>query len=334
MLKVGINGFGRIGRSVFRVIMERGNAEVVGINDITDAKTLAHLLKFDSVYGRFNGTIEVKENSMVVNGKEIPVFSEKDPSKLPWKDVGADFVIESTGVFRSKDKAIAHIQAGAKKVIITAPAKGEIDATIVLGANDQDLKPEHDVISCASCTTNSIAPVVKVLHDNFRVKSGFLTTVHAYTNDQRILDLPHRDLRRARAAAMNTIPTTTGAAKAVALVIPELKGKLDGVALRVPVPVGSISDFVCVVEKETTVEEVNEVMKKATEGELKGIIEYNDELIVSGDIIGNPHSGIFDATLTHVIGNLVKVFSWYDNEYGYSNRVVDTMEKWAKLLGL
>lgn len=332
MAKVAVNGFGRIGRAVFREIFKRGSLDVVAINDITDAPTLAHLLKYDSVYGKFNGTIEVKENSLIVNGKEIKVFAERDPSNLPWKDLGVELVIESTGVFRNKEKASAHITAGAKKVIVTAPAKGEIDATIVLGVNDDELKPEHTVISCASCTTNSIAPVIKVLHEKFRVLNGFLTTVHAYTNDQRILDLPHRDLRRARAAAINTIPTTTGAAKAVALVIPELKGKLDGIALRVPVPVGSITDFVCNVEKETTVEEVNMVMKEAAENELKGILYYNDELVVSSDIVGNSHSAIFDATLTKVNGTLVKVFSWYDNEYGYSCRVVDTAERWAKML--
>ena len=332
MAKVAINGFGRIGRAVFREIFKRGSLDVVAINDITDTQTLAHLLKFDSVYGKFDGTVEVKENVLVVNGKEIKVFAEKDPSKLPWKELGVDLVIESTGVFRSKDKAEAHIAAGAKKVIITAPAKGEVDATIVLGVNDSDLKPEHTVISCASCTTNSIAPVVKVLHEKFKVLSGFLTTVHAYTNDQRILDLPHKDLRRARAAAINTIPTTTGAAKAVALVIPDLKGKLDGIALRVPVPVGSITDFVCVVEKETTVEEVNAAMKEAAENELKGILYYNDELVVSSDIVGNSHSAIFDSTLTKVNGTLVKVFSWYDNEYGYSCRVADTAERWVKML--
>jgi len=332
MTKVAINGFGRIGRAVFREIFRRGSLDVVAINDITDASTLAHLLKYDSVYGKFDGTIEVKENVLIVNGKEIKVFAEKDPAKLPWKDLGVDLIIESTGIFRNKEKASAHITAGAKKVIVTAPAKGEIDATIVLGVNDADLKPEHTVISCASCTTNSIAPVIKVLHEKFKVLNGFLTTVHAYTNDQRILDLPHKDLRRARAAAINSIPTTTGAAKAVALVIPELKGKLDGVAIRVPVPVGSITDFVCVVEKETTAEEVNAAMKEAAENELKGILYYNDELVVSSDIIGNPHSAIFDATLTKVNGTLVKVFSWYDNEYGYSCRVVDTAEKWSKML--
>jgi glyceraldehyde 3-phosphate dehydrogenase len=332
MVKVAINGFGRIGRNVFREIFKRGSLEVVAINDLTDAKTLAHLLKYDSVYGKFDGTVEVKENALVINGKEIKVFAEKDPANLPWKDLGVDIVVESTGVFRSKDKAGAHITAGAKKVIITAPAKGEVDATVVLGVNDSDLKAEHTVISCASCTTNSIAPVIKVLHEKFKVVSGFLTTVHAYTNDQRILDLPHKDLRRARAAAINSIPTTTGAAKAVALVIPDLKGKLDGVAIRVPVPVGSITDFVCVVEKATTAEEVNAAMKEAAENELKGILYYNDEEIVSSDIVGNPHSAIFDSTLTKVNGTLVKVFSWYDNEYGYSCRVVDTAERWAKML--
>ncbi|ACR80698.1 MULTISPECIES: type I glyceraldehyde-3-phosphate dehydrogenase [Kosmotoga] len=331
-MKVAINGFGRIGRLVFREMVKRGNFDVVAINDLTDAKTLAHLLKYDSVHGKFDGTVEAKDSAIVVNGKEIKIFAEKNPGNLPWKDLGVDIVIESTGVFRNKEKAMPHIEAGAKKVIITAPAKGEVDATVVLGVNDEVLKPEHQVISNASCTTNSIAPVIKVLHEKFKVLSGFLTTVHAYTNDQRILDLPHKDLRRARAAAANTIPTTTGAAKAVGVVIPELKGKLDGMAIRVPVPDGSITDLTVVVEKETTVDEVNAVMKEASETYLKGILGYNEEPIVSGDIVGTSFSGIFDATLTMVKGNLVKIASWYDNEYGYSCRVVDLVEKLEAML--
>ncbi|MBO8166592.1 MAG: type I glyceraldehyde-3-phosphate dehydrogenase [Thermotogae bacterium] len=330
-MKVAINGFGRIGRLVFREMIKRGDFEVVAINDLTDAKTLAHLLKYDSVHGKFNGTVESTNDTIVVNGKEIKVFAEKNPGNLPWKNLGVEIVIESTGVFRNKEKAMPHIEAGAKKVLITAPAKGDVDATVVLGVNEDILKPEHNVVSNASCTTNSIAPVIKVLNDNFKVVKGFLTTVHAYTNDQRILDLPHKDLRRARAAAANTIPTTTGAAKAVGVVIPELKGKLDGMAIRVPVPDGSITDLTVVVEKETTAEEVNAVMKEASETYLKGILGYNEEPIVSSDIVGSNYSGIFDATLTFVSGNLVKICSWYDNEYGYSCRVVDIAEKMANM---
>jgi len=312
-------------------MIKRGDFEVVAINDLTDAKTLAHLLKYDSVHGKFNGTVESTNDTIVVNGKEIKVFAEKNPGNLPWKNLGVEIVIESTGVFRNKEKAMPHIEAGAKKVLITAPAKGDVDATVVLGVNEDILKPEHNVVSNASCTTNSIAPVIKVLNDNFKVVKGFLTTVHAYTNDQRILDLPHKDLRRARAAAANTIPTTTGAAKAVGVVIPELKGKLDGMAIRVPVPDGSITDLTVVVEKETTAEEVNAVMKEASETYLKGILGYNEEPIVSSDIVGSNYSGIFDATLTFVSGNLVKICSWYDNEYGYSCRVVDIAEKMANM---
>ncbi|AKI98205.1 glyceraldehyde-3-phosphate dehydrogenase [Kosmotoga pacifica] len=312
-------------------MVKRGNFDIVAINDLTDAKTLAHLLKYDSVHGRFGGTVEAGENAIIVNGKEIKVFAEKNPGNLPWNDLGVDIVIESTGVFRNKEKAMPHIEAGAKKVLITAPAKGEVDATIVLGVNEDVLQPEHTVISNASCTTNSIAPVIKVLNDKFKVVKGFLTTVHAYTNDQRILDLPHRDLRRARAAAANTIPTTTGAAKAVGIVIPELKGRLDGMALRVPVPDGSITDLTVIVEKETTAEEVNAAMREASETYLKGILGYNEEPIVSSDIVGSTYSGIFDATLTFVNGNLIKVSAWYDNEYGYSCRVVDLTEKIASM---
>ncbi len=323
MSKIAINGFGRIGRLVLREMVSRGGYDVVAINDLTDAATLAHLLKFDSAHGRFKGSVEAKEGAIVVDGKEIKVFAEKNPANLPWKELGVEFVIESTGVFTSKEKAMPHIEAGAKKVLITAPAKGTVDATIVLGVNDEVLTPEMQIVSNASCTTNSIAPIIKVLNDNFKIVKGYLTTVHAYTNDQRILDLPHKDLRRARAAAANTIPTSTGAAKAVGLVIPELKGKLDGIAMRVPVVDGSITDLTMIVEKETTSAEVNAVIKRACENELKGIVEYSEEELVSSDIIGTKVSGILDSKLTSAMGNLVKVCAWYDNEYGYSCRVVD-----------
>ncbi|KUK03853.1 MAG: Glyceraldehyde-3-phosphate dehydrogenase [Thermotoga sp. 50_1627] len=333
-MRVAINGFGRIGRLVLREILKRKSSqiEVVAINDITDAATLAHLFKYDSVHKIYPGEVRAEADSIIIDGKAYKVFSEKDPAKLPWKDLGVDVVIESSGVFTDREKASLHLQAGAKKVVITAPAKGGEVTTIVIGCNEDKLTREHDIISCASCTTNSIAPIIKVLHEKFNIENGFLTTVHAYTNDQRVLDLPHKDLRRARAAALSTIPTTTGAAKAVALVVPELKGKLDGVALRVPVPDGSISDFVAIVSKETSIEEVNQVMKEACETRLKGIIAYNTDPIVSTDIIGTTYSGIFDATLTNVKGKLIKIFSWYDNEYGYSCRVVDTVELLAKLL--
>lgn len=331
MHKVAINGFGRIGRLVFREMVARGGFDIVAINDLTDAATLAHLLKYDSVHGRFKGTVQAKEGAIIVNGKEIKVFAEKSPANLPWKALGVELVIESTGVFTSKEKTMPHVEAGAKKVLITAPAKGAVDATIVLGVNDSELKPEMQIVSNASCTTNSIAPIIKVLNDNLKIVKGYLTTVHAYTNDQRILDLPHKDLRRARAAAANTIPTSTGAAKAVGLVIPELKGKLDGIAMRVPVTDGSITDLTVVVEKETTAEEVNALIKKAAENELKGIIEYSEEELVSSDIIGTTVSGVLDGKLTSAMGNLVKVCAWYDNEYGYSCRVVDLAEKMMKM---
>ncbi len=328
-MKVAINGFGRIGRLVFREMFEREGFDVVAINDLTDAKTLGHLLKYDTVHGRFPGKVNVEENALVTNGEKINVFAEKDPSKLPWKDLGVEIVIESTGVFTSKEKAMPHIEAGAKKVIITAPAKGNIDATIVPGVNDDELKPEHEVISCASCTTNSIAPVIKVLHEKFGIEKGFLTTIHAYTANQNVLDGPHKDLRRARACAANTIPTSTGAAKAVGLVMPEMKGRLDGMALRVPVPDGSITDLTVVVNKATNVDEVNSAMKEASENELKGILGYTEDPLVSSDIVGSTYSGIFDSGLTFVNEKVVKVCSWYDNEYGYSCRVVDLAERMA-----
>jgi len=331
MYKVAINGFGRIGRLVFREMVKRGDFDVVAINDLTDAATLAHLLKYDSVHGRFKGSVEAKDGAIVVNGKEVKVFAEKSPANLPWKNLGVELVIESTGVFRNREKTMPHIEAGAKKVLITAPAKGEVDATIVLGVNDDMLRPEMKIVSNASCTTNSIAPIIKILNDSFKIQKGYLTTVHAYTNDQRILDLPHSDLRRARAAAANTIPTSTGAAKAVGLVIPELKGKLDGIAMRVPVTDGSITDLTVVLEKDTTVEEVNALVKKAAENELKGIVEYTEEELVSSDIVGTTVSSVFDSKLTAVMGNLLKVCTWYDNEYGYSCRVVDLAEKMMKM---
>lgn len=332
-MKIAINGFGRIGRLVLRELIRRGSdVEVVAINDLDKAETLGYLFKYDSVHKTFNGEVEIKENSIVVNGKEIKVFAEKDPTNLPWAALGVDVVVESTGKFTERDGAMKHIQAGAKKVIITAPAKGE-DITVVFGCNEELLKPEHQIISCASCTTNSIASVVKVINDNFGIVTGYLVTVHSYTNDQRILDLPHKDLRRARAAAVNIIPTTTGAAKAVALVVPEVKGKLDGMALRVPTPDGSMSVLTAQVGKSTTTEEVNAKVKEATEGRLRGIIKYNTDQIVSTDIVGTTYAGVYDATLTKVMnGNLVTVYSWYDNEYGYTCRVVDTIEKVGTLL--
>lgn len=325
-IKVGINGFGRIGRSFLRIALENPDIEVVAVNDITDAKTLAHLFKYDSVFGVLEEEVKVKDDGFEVDGRYIKVLSIKEPGEIPWRDIGVDIVIESTGLFRSRDKASLHLKGGAKKVIISAPGRGEPpDITIVLGINEKDYNPEkHHVISNASCTTNCFAPVVKVIHENFTIKRGVMTTIHAYTNDQRILDLPHKDLRRARAAALSIIPTTTGAAKAIYLIFPELQGKLHAIATRVPVPDGSLVDFVCEVEKKTTKEEVNEKFKKAAEGELKGILEYCEEPIVSSDIIGNPHSAIFDSLLTEVVdGNLLKVVAWYDNEWGYSARLVE-----------
>lgn len=327
-VKVGINGFGRIGRLVFRAGVESNNIEFIAVNDLTDAKTLAHLLKYDSTQKIFPGTIEAKDSAIVVNGKEIKIFAERDPANLPWKDLDVKIIVESTGVFRKKDEIMKHIEAGAEKVILTVPAKDEIDATIVLGVNDSILTGNEKIISNASCTTNCIAPMVKVLNDNFGMEKGLMTTVHAYTSDQRLLDFPHKDLRRARSAALSIIPTTTGAAKVVGKIIPELDGKLDGMAMRVPVPVGSIIDFVATLKRDVTVDEVNSAMKQAAEGPMKGILEYCDEPIVSQDIVGNPHSCIFDPALTFVMGgNMVKVIGWYDNEWGYSMRVIDIIEK-------
>ncbi|TCO61771.1 type I glyceraldehyde-3-phosphate dehydrogenase [Caldanaerobacter subterraneus] len=324
-VRVGINGFGRIGRNVFRAALKKNaDLEFVAVNDLTDAKTLAHLLKYDSVLGKFEGEVSYTDDSLIVNGKEIKIFKETDPGKLPWGDLGVDIVIESTGRFTNKEDAIKHIHGGAKKVIITAPAKNE-DVTIVMGVNEHMYDPaNHHVISNASCTTNCLAPIAKVLNDKFRIKKGMMTTVHSYTNDQRILDLPHSDLRRARAAAVSIIPTTTGAAKAIHLVIPELKGKMNGFAMRVPTPNVSVVDLVVEVEIPTTVEEVNAAMKEASETYMKGILGYSEDPLVSVDYKGDDRSSIVDAPLTMVVeGTLVKVVSWYDNEWGYSNRVVD-----------
>jgi glyceraldehyde 3-phosphate dehydrogenase len=299
---------------------------------LTDAKTLAHLLKYDSVHGKFDGSVEAKDNAIVVNGKEIKISAERDPANLPWAALGVDIAVESTGIFRKREQVAKHLEAGAKKAILTVPAKDEIDATIVLGVNDDDLKPEHKIVSNASCTTNCLAPVAKVLNDTFGIKEGLMTTIHAYTNDQRILDLPHSDLRRSRAAAVSMIPTTTGAAKAVGKVIPELNGKLNGMAIRVPTPDGSVVDLVANTEKAVTVDAVNEAIKKAAEGSMKGILQYATDPLVSIDIVGNSHSSVFDSLATMVIGsNMVKIISWYDNEWGYSNRVVDLLVKMATL---
>ena len=328
-INIGINGFGRIGRLVFRRVLQQGGFNVVGINDITDAKTLAYLLKYDSVHGIFDGEVKAEENAIVVNGKKYRVTAEKDPSKLPWKELGADIIIEGTGIFTSREKLQPHITAGAKKVLLTAPAKDEIDATVVLGVNDSVLTGKEQFVSNASCTTNCLAPMVKVLNDSFGLEQGFMTTIHSYTNDQRLLDLPHKDLRRARAAAMSIIPTTTGAARTVGKVIPELKGKLDGFSLRVPTPDASITDFVAQLKRPATREQVNDAMKKAAAGPMKGILQYTEEELVSTDIIGNEHSCIFDSKLTMAMGNTVKIFGWYDNEWGFSCRVVDLLKKIA-----
>ncbi|BAD70728.1 MULTISPECIES: type I glyceraldehyde-3-phosphate dehydrogenase [Thermus] len=324
-MKVGINGFGRIGRQVFRILHERG-VEVALINDLTDNKTLAHLLKYDSTYGRFPGAVGYDEENLYVDGKAIRATAIKDPREIPWKQAGVGVVVESTGVFTDGEKARAHLEAGAKKVIITAPAKNE-DITVVLGVNHEQYDPaKHHILSNASCTTNSLAPVMKVLEEAFGVEKALMTTVHSYTNDQRLLDLPHKDLRRARAAALNIIPTTTGAAKATALVLPSLKGRFDGMALRVPTPTGSISDITALLKREVTAEEVNAALKAAAEGPLKGILAYTEDEIVLRDIVMDPHSSIVDGKLTKAIGNLVKVFAWYDNEWGYANRVADLVE--------
>jgi glyceraldehyde 3-phosphate dehydrogenase len=327
-VKVGINGFGRIGRNFYRAMLKKGSKiEVVGINDITDPATLAHLLKYDSVHGVLDAEVKATGDGIAINGREIRVTAERDPAALPWGELGASVVLESTGLFTDREKADKHLSAGAKKVIISAPAKGE-DITIVMGINDSLYDPmKHTVISNASCTTNSVVPMAHVLRESFGIINGFMTTIHAYTNDQNLLDLPHKDLRRGRAAAINIVPASTGAAKATSLAIPELKGKLDGTALRVPIPDGSITDLVVLVEKTATSADVNKAFAEAAGGKLKGIIQYTEDPIVSSDIVGNPHSCIFDSLQTMTNGNLVKVFGWYDNEWGYSNRLVDLIDK-------
>jgi glyceraldehyde 3-phosphate dehydrogenase len=322
-VRVGINGFGRIGRNFFRAARGNADVEVVAVNDLTDNRTLAHLLKYDSTFGRLDGEVSFDDTSISVDGKPIKASAERDPSQLGWGDLGVDIVIESTGRFTDRDNAALHLKAGARKVIISAPAKGE-DVTIVMGVNDDKYDPtSHDIISNASCTTNSVVPMAKVLLDAFGIERGFMTTVHAYTNDQVILDFPHKDLRRARSAARNVIPTTTGAAKAAGLAIPELKGKLDGISLRVPVEDGSLTDLAVVLGRDVTVDEVNDAFKQAADGPMRGIMRYCTDPIVSSDIVGDPHSCIIDALSTAANGNLVKAFGWYDNEWGYSNRLVD-----------
>ena len=334
--KVAINGFGRIGRAVARIIMEKdGDLDLVAINDLTDAKSLAHLFKYDTVMGKWGGTVEAKDGELVINGKSIKVLAVRNPAELPWKDMGVKVVMESTGIFRTAESPKGgyadHLKAGASKVMLSVPAKDDIDATIVLGVNDEKLTSEVKCVSNASCTTNCLAPLAKTLNDAFGIEQGVMTTIHAYTNDQNVADMIHSDLRRARAAAANIIPTTTGAAKAIGKVVPELEGKLDGFAIRVPIPVGSIVDLVVNVKKDVTVDSVNAAMKAAAEGPMKGILVYCDEPIVSSDIVNDPASSIFDSLCTIVVGRTVKVVSWYDNEWGYSNRSVDIMERMAKM---
>ena len=326
-LPVAINGFGRIGRLVFRAAVEQGGLEIKAINDLTDAKTLAHLLKYDSTHGRFAGEVEVAGDDLVVNGRAIRILAERDPANLPWGDLGVEVVLESTGFFTEADKARAHIDAGAKKVVISAPAKGA-DITVVMGVNEGAIQADHEIISNASCTTNCLAPMVKVLHEKFGLVKGMMNTIHSYTSDQRLLDAPHSDMRRARSAAASIVPTTTGAAAAVGKVLPELDGKLDGLAIRVPTPDGSLTDFTAELKSEADVEAINAAFKAAAANSLVGILEYSEEPLVLADIIGNPHSCIFDALSTNVLeGNMVKVLGWYDNEWGYSNRCVDLLRK-------
>ncbi len=329
-IKVGINGFGRIGKNVFKIIRERNDIEVIGINDLTDTKTLAHLLKYDSTQGAYNGTVDFNKDSLIVDGDIIKISAERSPINIPWAET-PDVVIEATGIFREKESNKGgygdHLKNGAKKVILTVPAKDQIDNMIVLGVNQEMLISEDTCVSNASCTTNCLAPIAKVLNDTFEIEEGFMNTIHSYTNDQRILDQPHSDLRRARSAAVSMIPTTTGAAKAVGKIIPALKGKLDGISVRVPTPTGSLVDLTVKLKKEATIEQINKAMKTAAEGPMKGILEYTEDPIVSVDIIHNPHSSIFDAQSTMVVGKMVKVLSWYDNEWGYSNRVVDLAVK-------
>jgi glyceraldehyde 3-phosphate dehydrogenase len=330
-VKIGINGFGRIGRNFFRALRGNPDVEVVAVNDVTDAKTLAHLLKYDSVHGRYEEEVRATDSGIRVGNRTIKVLSERDPAKLPWRALGVEVVCESTGVFTKRADVAKHLEAGARKVVISAPAK-DADVTVVIGVNSDAYDPDrHQVISTASCTTNCLAPVAKVLHDALGIEKGLMTTIHAYTNDQRILDLPHKDLRRARAAGVSMIPTTTGAAQAVALALPELQGRLTGMAIRVPVPDGSLVDFTAVVSRATTIEEVNAAMKRAANGSLKGILEYSEDPLVSVDVVGNPHSSIFDSLSTNVIGgNLVKVLSWYDNEWGYSCRLAEMVAHVAR----
>jgi len=334
--RVAINGFGRIGRTVFRIIVSRpeSDIEVVAINDLSDDDILGYLLEYDSVMGRFDQTVSMEDGLMRVGDHEVKMLMERDPTELPWAELDVDAVVEATGVFRDRASLQSHLDAGAKRVVLTVPAKDDIDETVVLGVNDEDLDADDLIVSNASCTTNCLAPLAKVLDDAFGIRKGVMTTVHAYTNDQRLADVPHADLRRSRAATENIIPTTTGAAKAVGQVLPSLDGKLDGMAMRVPVPDGSTVDLVVELDTDVTVEEVNAAVKTAAEGEMAGILEYTEEPIVSTDVIGNPHSSIFDASGTHVLGgNLVKVMSWYDNEWGYSNRVVDLIERLAEIIG-
>ena len=329
-IRVAINGFGRIGRNVFRIMQARSNDfEVVAINDLTDAATLAHLLKYDTVGGRFDGTVEIDGDSIVVDGSPIKIIAERNPADLPWAENNIDFVVEATGIFCTREQCTMHLDAGAKKVLLTVPPKDEIDNMVVMGVNDDTLTADQRILSNASCTTNCLAPLAKVLHNAFGVKRGLMNTIHAYTNDQRILDLPHSDLRRARSAACNIIPTSTGAARAVGKVLPELAGKLDGMSMRVPVPCGSVVDLVCEIEKDSvTVAEINAAVKAEAEGAMKGVLEYSEDALVSSDILRNPHSSIFDAGQTMVMeGNMIKVVSWYDNEWGYSNRVCDLIFK-------
>ncbi len=328
-IKLGINGFGRIGRLCFRSILEREtqNLDVVGVNDLTDAETLATLLKYDTVHGQFPGEVRLDGDALMVDGDRFPVFSEKDPTKLPWGDLGTDVVIESTGIFRTRDKAAQHLEAGADQVVISAPAKSEVDAMVVLGVNDDVLTGDEEVVSNASCTTNCLAPLVKVLDDAFGVERGLMTTVHAYTNSQNIVDGPHGDLRRARSAAESIIPTTTGGAVAVGKVLPHLDGQLDGMAMRVPTPDGSVTDLTATLEEDVSIDHVNEAFREAANGTLDGILQYSDDPIVSRDIIHNPHSCVYDAPWSKTIGPMVKVVGWYDNEWGYANRTVDLVEK-------
>lgn len=324
--RIAINGFGRIGRLAFRIMQNRNDVEVVAINDLTDVNTLAHLLKYDSVHGKFNGEVSVVDGNIVANGNTINVCAERNPADLPWGDLNVDVVVESTGVFTHSDKASAHLVAGAKKVVISAPAKGDLK-TVVLGVNDEILTEDDNIVSNASCTTNCLAPMAKVFNDSFGIQKGFITTIHAYTADQRLQDAPHKDPRRSRAAAVNMIPTSTGAAVAVGLVLPELAGKLDGLAVRVPTPTGSVTDLTVVLDRDVTVEEVNAAMKAAADGPMKGVLSYCTDPIVSSDIVGDPHSCIYDSGLTRVSGNVVKVFGWYDNEAGYATRVADLVER-------